>query len=128
MMGRVLTPTKQEITVTSLLQLDRYRRLRKKMMMCSILNFTIVQSQKPFKLHFTFVPHQSQIVSDPLKLNKALDGLVLGGLRVFGVPSAPHCVLANRVKVRNFTYRSDTKVSSKYSTWKLSLSEGNSLF
>uniref|UniRef100_A0A3P8WJY7 Lysosomal alpha-glucosidase n=1 Tax=Cynoglossus semilaevis TaxID=244447 RepID=A0A3P8WJY7_CYNSE len=78
--------------------------------------------------HVTFAAGQSQIVSDPLKLNKALDGLVLGGLRVFGVPSAPHCVLANRVKVRNFTYRSDTKVSSKYSTWKLSLSEGNSLF
>lgn len=55
---------------------------------------------------------QSQVVSDPLRLNGALDGLVLGGLQVFGVPSPPLYVLANGDKVRDFTYRSDTKVSS----------------
>lgn len=51
-------------------------------------------------------------MSDPLRLNGALDGLVLGGLQVFGVPSPPLYVLANGDKVRDFTYRSDTKVSS----------------
>lgn len=50
-------------------------------------------------------------MGDPLKLNGALDGLVLGGLQVFGVPSPPHYVLANGEKVRDFMYRSDTKVS-----------------
>lgn len=55
---------------------------------------------------------QCQVVSEPLRLNGALDGLVLGGLRVFGVPSPPLYVLANGDKVRDFTYRSDTKVSS----------------
>uniref|UniRef100_A0A4W6DT13 Lysosomal alpha-glucosidase n=1 Tax=Lates calcarifer TaxID=8187 RepID=A0A4W6DT13_LATCA len=60
--------------------------------------------------YITFIA--GQIVSDPLRLNGALDGLVLGGLRVFGVPSPPRYVLANGDKVRDFTYRSDTKVSS----------------
>lgn len=55
---------------------------------------------------------QCQVVSDPLRLNGALDGLVLGGLQVFGVPSPPHYVLANGDRVKDFTYRSDTKVSS----------------
>ncbi|XP_073350989.1 lysosomal alpha-glucosidase [Pagrus major] len=57
-----------------------------------------------------FIAGQSQVVSDPLRLNGALDGLVLGGLQVFGVPSPPLYVLANGDKVRDFTYRSDTKV------------------
>lgn len=52
------------------------------------------------------------MVSEPLRLNDALDGLVLVGLQVFGVPSPPLYVLANRCKVRDFTYRSDTEVSS----------------
>ncbi|GLD66138.1 lysosomal alpha-glucosidase-like protein, partial [Lates japonicus] len=60
--------------------------------------------------YITFIAGQSQIVSDPLRLNGALDGLVLGGLRVFGVPSPPRYVLANGDKVRDFTYCSDTKV------------------
>lgn len=51
-------------------------------------------------------------MSEPLTLNGALDGLVLGGLQVFGVPSPPFYVLANGDKVRDFMYRSDTKVSS----------------
>lgn len=54
---------------------------------------------------------QSQVVSNPLKLNGALDSLVLGGLQVFGVPSPPRYILANGEKVRDFTYRTDTKVS-----------------
>uniref|UniRef100_A0A3Q4G9B8 Alpha glucosidase n=1 Tax=Neolamprologus brichardi TaxID=32507 RepID=A0A3Q4G9B8_NEOBR len=51
-----------------------------------------------------------QVVSNPLKLNGALDSLVLGGLQVFGVPSPPRYILANGEKVRDFTYRTDTKV------------------
>lgn len=51
------------------------------------------------------------MVSDPLRLNGALDGLVLGGLQVFGVPSPPLYVLANGEQVRDFMYRSDTKVN-----------------
>lgn len=50
-------------------------------------------------------------MSNPLKLNGALDGLVLGWLQVFGVPSPPRYVLANGEKVSDFTYRTDTKVS-----------------
>lgn len=64
---------------------------------------------------FKIVPKclvQSQVVSSPLRLNDALDGLVLGGLQVFGVPSPPLYVLANGDQVRDYTYRSDTKVSS----------------
>lgn len=60
---------------------------------------------------FFFCISKSQVVSEPLRLNGALDGLVLGGLQVFGVPTPPLYVLANGVKVRDFTYRSDTKVS-----------------
>lgn len=52
------------------------------------------------------------MVSEPLRLSDALDGLVLGGLQVFGVPTPPLYVLANGHKVRDFTYRSDTKVSA----------------
>uniref|UniRef100_A0A8C7Q0G2 Lysosomal alpha-glucosidase n=1 Tax=Oncorhynchus mykiss TaxID=8022 RepID=A0A8C7Q0G2_ONCMY len=43
--------------------------------------------------------------------NGALDGLVLGGLRVFGVPSPPRYVWANGKKVWDFSYQTDTKVS-----------------
>lgn len=60
--------------------------------------------------YIIFIAGQSQVVSDPLRLNGALDGLVLGGLQVFGVPSPPLYVLANGDKVRDFTYRTDTKV------------------
>ncbi|KAM6966271.1 lysosomal alpha-glucosidase [Tautogolabrus adspersus] len=60
--------------------------------------------------YIIFTAGQSQVVSDPIRLNGALDGLVLGGLRVFGVPSPPLYVLANGDKVRDFTYRTDTKV------------------
>lgn len=57
-----------------------------------------------------FIAGQSQIVSEPVKLNGDLDSLVLGGLQVFRVPSAPRFVLANGEKVQDFTYRIDTKV------------------
>ncbi|XP_037332259.2 lysosomal alpha-glucosidase isoform X1 [Pungitius pungitius] len=57
-----------------------------------------------------FTAGQSQVVSDPTRLNGDLDGLVLGGLQVFGVPLPPSYVLANGEGVRDFTYRSDTKL------------------
>uniref|UniRef100_A0A8C4EDJ5 Glucosidase, alpha; acid (Pompe disease, glycogen storage disease type II) n=1 Tax=Dicentrarchus labrax TaxID=13489 RepID=A0A8C4EDJ5_DICLA len=37
--------------------------------------------------NYCYVIFISQVVSDPVRLNGALDGLVLGGLQVFGVPS-----------------------------------------
>ncbi|CAB1342335.1 unnamed protein product [Coregonus sp. 'balchen'] len=43
--------------------------------------------------------------------NGALDGLVLGGVRVFGMLSPPRYVWANGKKVRDFSYRTDTKMS-----------------
>lgn len=52
------------------------------------------------------------MVSETLRLNGDLDGLILGGLQVFGVPSPPLYILANGEKVSNFTYNSETKVSS----------------
>lgn len=55
---------------------------------------------------------QSQIVSNPLNLNGALASLLLGGVQVFGVPSQPLYVLVNGEKVIDFTYKTDTKVSS----------------
>lgn len=57
-----------------------------------------------------FIAGQAQIISDPVRLNGDLDGLVLGGVRVFGIPSPPQYVLANGEKVRDYSYRSDTKV------------------
>ncbi|CDQ96048.1 unnamed protein product [Oncorhynchus mykiss] len=57
-----------------------------------------------------FIAGQSQVMSDPLRQNRALDGLVLGGLRVFGVPSPPRYVWANGKKVWDFSYQTDTKV------------------
>uniref|UniRef100_A0A7N8YPL4 Lysosomal alpha-glucosidase n=1 Tax=Mastacembelus armatus TaxID=205130 RepID=A0A7N8YPL4_9TELE len=53
----------------------------------------------------------AQITSDPLRLSGCLDGLVLGSLRVFGVSSMPHYVLANGVRVKDYTYNNDTQVS-----------------
>lgn len=59
--------------------------------------------------YLIFIAGQCQVVSDPQRLSGDLDGLVLGGIQVFGVPSPPRYVLANGEKVRDFTYRSDTK-------------------
>lgn len=67
---------------------------------------------RQIKLPKCFYPlPQSQIVSKPLHLNGALDGLVLEEVLVFGVPSPPRCVLANGERVADFTYRTDIKVS-----------------
>lgn len=55
---------------------------------------------------------QSQVVSKPLTVSEALAGLVLGGLQVFGLQSAPIFVLANGHMVMDFTYCSEMKVSS----------------
>lgn len=55
---------------------------------------------------------QSQVVSGPLTVGEALVGLVLGGLQVFGLQSAPIFVLANGEMVMDFTYCSEMKVSS----------------
>ncbi|XP_062874741.1 lysosomal alpha-glucosidase [Trichomycterus rosablanca] len=60
--------------------------------------------------YIIFMAGQSQLVSEPLKLNGALDGLVLGEVRVFGVPTPPSKVLANGKQVTDFSYRSDTQV------------------
>lgn len=53
---------------------------------------------------------QCQLVSDPVRLNGALDGLLLGQVRLFGVSSHPQWVKANGEIVTDFTYRSDTMV------------------
>ncbi|KAL2101097.1 hypothetical protein ACEWY4_002858 [Coilia grayii] len=58
--------------------------------------------------HILFTAGQSRLVSDPVVLNGALDGLILGNLRVFGVPSSPKAVLANGEIVTDFTYQSTT--------------------
>ncbi|XP_031425272.1 lysosomal alpha-glucosidase isoform X2 [Clupea harengus] len=58
--------------------------------------------------HILFMARQSQLVSDPVRVSGALDGLVLGQVRVFGVPSPPKAVMANGETVTDFTYRSDT--------------------
>ncbi|XP_051905568.1 lysosomal alpha-glucosidase isoform X2 [Hippocampus zosterae] len=60
--------------------------------------------------YVTFTAGQSQVVSEPLRLNGDLDGLVLRRMQVFGVPLPPQYVVANGEKVRHFTYNDDTKV------------------
>lgn len=50
------------------------------------------------------------MVSKPVKLNKSLDRLVLGEVRVFGVQTRPTEVWANGQKVHDFSYSPDTKV------------------
>ncbi|XP_072549705.1 lysosomal alpha-glucosidase isoform X2 [Salminus brasiliensis] len=57
-----------------------------------------------------FIAGQSQLVSEPVKVNGALDGLVLGEVRVFGVSTPPSGVWANGKKVQDYSYRTDTKV------------------
>ncbi|CAG11433.1 unnamed protein product, partial [Tetraodon nigroviridis] len=60
--------------------------------------------------YIVFVADESQVVSEPVTVNEALTGLVLGGLQVFGLQSAPLFVLANGVEVADFTYCSEVKV------------------
>lgn len=71
---------------------------------------TSVQEDHPPFFFACDIWWQSQVVSDPFKLNGGLDGLVLGGLRVFGVLLPPRSVWANGEKVMDFTYCSDSKV------------------
>ncbi|XP_061701368.1 lysosomal alpha-glucosidase isoform X8 [Syngnathoides biaculeatus] len=61
--------------------------------------------------YLLFTAKQSQVTGDPLRLNGALDGLVLGGVRVLGVPSPPRRVFADGEEVEDFAYDADTKVS-----------------
>ncbi|KAF7221012.1 lysosomal alpha-glucosidase isoform X1 [Nothobranchius furzeri] len=60
--------------------------------------------------YLIFTAGESQVSSDPQRLNGDLDALVLGGLQVFGVPSPPLHVLANGVEASEFTYCADSKV------------------
>ncbi|KAL4657912.1 lysosomal alpha-glucosidase [Arapaima gigas] len=57
-----------------------------------------------------FLAGQDKLVSKPLIVNRALDGLVLGGVRIFGVPSKPQEVQANGEQVKDVVYFSDTKM------------------
>lgn len=49
-------------------------------------------------------------MSEPLKVSRALGGLIVGEVRVFGVPMPPTDVWANGKQVRDFSYTTDTKV------------------
>ncbi|XP_061829447.1 lysosomal alpha-glucosidase isoform X2 [Nerophis lumbriciformis] len=60
--------------------------------------------------YVNFTAGQSQVVSNPIEMNGTLDGLMLGAMQVFGVPSQPQYVVANGEEVRDFVYNSDTKV------------------
>lgn len=59
--------------------------------------------------YILFIAGQSQVVSDPVRQSGALSGLVLGGLKVYGVPTTPLSVWANGERVLDFTYSTDTK-------------------
>nr|XP_015212266.1 PREDICTED: lysosomal alpha-glucosidase [Lepisosteus oculatus]XP_015212267.1 PREDICTED: lysosomal alpha-glucosidase [Lepisosteus oculatus] len=60
--------------------------------------------------HILFLAGEGQLVSEPLRVNGALDGLVLSAVRVFGVPAPPREVWADGERVPDFSYRSDTRV------------------
>nr|XP_057904994.1 lysosomal alpha-glucosidase isoform X2 [Doryrhamphus excisus] len=60
--------------------------------------------------YIIFTAEQSQVMSVPIRMNGALDGLILGGMQVFGVLSPPQYVVANGEKVKDFLYNNDTKV------------------
>ncbi|XP_077389106.1 lysosomal alpha-glucosidase [Festucalex cinctus] len=66
--------------------------------------------QKRSYCYVIFTAGQSQLVSEPIQLNGALDGLILRRMQVFGVPSPPQYVVANGEKIKDFTYNADTKV------------------
>ncbi|XP_030645548.1 lysosomal alpha-glucosidase [Chanos chanos] len=57
-----------------------------------------------------FIVSPSKLVSEPVILNGALDGLVVSEVRVFGVPTPPTAVWANGQKVKDFTYHSETRL------------------
>uniref|UniRef100_A0A8C4TP45 Lysosomal alpha-glucosidase n=1 Tax=Erpetoichthys calabaricus TaxID=27687 RepID=A0A8C4TP45_ERPCA len=60
--------------------------------------------------HILFLSNKNMLVSEPLKLNSAIDGLTLQQVRIFGVPSPPKRVVVNQQSTADFSYRSDTKV------------------
>ncbi|KAJ8332524.1 hypothetical protein SKAU_G00423130 [Synaphobranchus kaupii] len=60
--------------------------------------------------YLLFIAGEAMLVSQPLKTNGALDGLVLDEVRIFGVPSPPLDVWVNGERLRDFSYRSDTQV------------------
>ncbi|XP_018611814.2 lysosomal alpha-glucosidase [Scleropages formosus] len=65
------------------------------------------------KKDFSFIVFsagQDKVVSEPLMVNRALDGLLLGRVRIFGVLSAPQEVQANGEQVKDIVYHSDTKM------------------
>lgn len=62
-------------------------------------------------------------MGEPIKLNGALDGLIVEEVRVFGVTALPTEVWANGIRVRDFSYTTDTKVLT---VWNLALLISNS--
>ncbi|TRZ01375.1 hypothetical protein DNTS_034928 [Danionella cerebrum] len=59
-----------------------------------------------------FSAEGSHVLSNPVKLNGSLDGLVLGDVSVFGVQSCPAAVWANGKRHRDFSYSTDTQEMS----------------
>ncbi|XP_063072714.1 lysosomal alpha-glucosidase [Engraulis encrasicolus] len=59
--------------------------------------------------HIIFTVRECKLVSDLIMLNGDLAGLILGQVRVFGVPSRPRAVLANGETVADFTYQPATR-------------------
>ncbi|MGH0128960.1 UNVERIFIED_CONTAM: hypothetical protein FKN15_057803, partial [Acipenser sinensis] len=60
--------------------------------------------------HILFLVNRNMLVSEPLSLSSAIDGLQLEQAWVFGVSSPPREVLVNGQTSAVFSYRSDTKV------------------
>ncbi|XP_041073054.1 lysosomal alpha-glucosidase-like isoform X3 [Carcharodon carcharias] len=57
-----------------------------------------------------FLAKNNMLFSEIIHLNSQIDGLKLGSVFVFGVPSAPHKVSVNGFWITDFSYRTDTKV------------------
>lgn len=52
---------------------------------------------------------QGTLVSELLRVNSQVDGLLLQRVAVLGVPSPPQHVLVNGALVDDFSYRTDTE-------------------
>uniref|UniRef100_A0A8D0BDK0 Lysosomal alpha-glucosidase n=1 Tax=Salvator merianae TaxID=96440 RepID=A0A8D0BDK0_SALMN len=57
-----------------------------------------------------FLARAGTLISEIVRLNSQVDGLLLKEALVLGVPSPPYTVLANGVPVSDFSYRTDTKI------------------
>uniref|UniRef100_A0A7M4FM48 Lysosomal alpha-glucosidase n=1 Tax=Crocodylus porosus TaxID=8502 RepID=A0A7M4FM48_CROPO len=57
-----------------------------------------------------FLAMSGTLVSELLRVNSQVDGLLLQKVAVLGVPSPPQHVLANGALVDDFSYRTDTKI------------------